>query len=138
MKFIKIVIFFLEKLWCETLLKKKKKSCEALFEKNGCRKFALILEKPKTGQNLPTPLSWDAKLLSTWKPIKSSDFLKNGFRLHIKRGFWKVSAHLVESSPVSFCQTCPENDEKIMKIMKNQKSENRSGIIREACLGFGK
>ncbi len=34
------VVFRLENYWCE-----------ALFEKNGCRKFALILEKPKTGQN---------------------------------------------------------------------------------------
>ena len=48
--------------------------CEALFEKIGCRKFALILEKPEIDENLPTPLSWDAKLFSTGKPIESSDF----------------------------------------------------------------
>ena len=98
-------------------------------EKIGCRKFALILEKPEIDENLPTPLSWDAKLRSTRQPIESSDFPKDGFRRGIKRGFWKVSAHLVESSPVSFCQTRPENDEKMMKIMKNRKSQNRSGIM---------
>ena len=114
------------------------KWCEALFEKIGCRKLAVILEKPEIDENLPTPLSWDAKLLSTGKPIESSDFLKNRFRSHIKRGFWKVSAHVVESTPQDFSQTCPEKDEKIMKIMKNRKSQNRSGNIREASLGFRK
>ena len=39
----------------------------------------------------------------------------------IIKNYWKVSAHLVKSSPVSFCQTCPENDEKMMKIMKKSK-----------------
>ena len=82
--------------------------CEALFEKIGCRKFALILEKPEIDENLPTPLSWDVQLVSTMKPIESSDFPKNGFRLHTKRGFWKVSAHLVRSTPRDFPQTCPE------------------------------
>ena len=60
----------------EKMLKITKQWCEALFEKTGCRKFALILEKPKTGQNLPTPLSWDAKLISTGKLIESRDSLK--------------------------------------------------------------
>ena len=104
--------------------------CEALFEKNGCRKFALILEKPEIDENLPTPLSWDAKLTSTGKPIESSDLLKTGFRSHIKRGFWKVSAHLVKSR--SFVELSPyvsgkwwkndENHEKIENLKIDQGS----------------
>ena len=62
---------------------KLSKWCEALFEKIGCRKFALILEAPEIDENLPAPLSWDVELISTRKPIESSDFLKNGFRSHI-------------------------------------------------------
>ena len=111
--------------------------CEALFEKNGCRKFALILEKPKTGQHLPTPLSWDAKLSSTRKPIESGDFPWNGFRSYIKRGFWQVSAHLAESSPQDFFQT-PEMMKKWWKLWKNRKSQNRTGIIQESSLGSRK
>ena len=53
------------------------KWCEALFEKIRCRKFALILEKPKTGQNLPTPLSWDVELFS--RGFESGDFPKDPF-----------------------------------------------------------
>ena len=85
-----------------------KKWCEALFEKIGCRKFALILEKPEIDENLPTPLSWDAKLTSTRKAIESSDFPRDGFRRGIKRGFWKVSACSVHSGSRNFPQTCPE------------------------------
>ena len=90
------------------------------LNKNGCWKFALILEKPEIDENLPTPLSWDAKLSSTGKPIDSSDFPKDPFRLHIKRCFWKVSAHLVKSRSRSFPDTCPENDEKWRKLWKNE------------------
>ena len=98
--------------------------CEALFEKIGCRKFALILEKPEIDENLPIPPSWDVQLVSTMKSIESSDFPKDGFTRGIKRGFWKVSAHFVESRSRNFSQTCPENDEKMMKIMKSRKSQN--------------
>ena len=90
------------------------------LKKKGCRKFALILEKPEIDENLPTPPSRDAKLFSTGKPIESSDFLEDGFKRGIKRGFWKVSAHLARSTPQDFSQTCPEmikkNDENHVKI----------------------
>ena len=100
---------------------KQREMVRSTLWKKWCRKFALILEKPEIDENLPTPPSWDAKLLSTTKPIESADFPKNGFRLHIKRGVWKFSAHLVRSTPRDFPRTCPEMMKKFMKIMKNSK-----------------
>ena len=44
--------------------------CEALLEKNRSSKINLILEKLKTGQNLPYPQNLDAKLTSTRKYFK--------------------------------------------------------------------
>ena len=70
--------------------------CEALFEKIGCRKFALILEKPEIDENLPTPPSWDAKLSSTGKPIESRGIAEKIIRSHPKQGFLKVSRDFVE------------------------------------------
>ena len=77
-----------------------------------------VLEKPKTHENLPTPPSWDVELSSRGVSFESSDLLKNGFRSHIKRGFWKVSAHLVRSRSGSDPQTCPAIMKKMMKITK--------------------
>ena len=99
-------------LFAKRVRKMMKKWCEALFEKNGCRKFALILEKPEIDENLPTPLSWDVQLFSTGVWPDSGYFPKDEFRKVTKRYFWKVSAHLMKSRFGTFHQTCPEMTKK--------------------------
>ena len=60
---------------------------EALFETIGRENFALILEKAKNDENLPTPPSCHVELISRGVSFRSGDFLKNPFRTHIKGDF---------------------------------------------------
>ena len=77
--------------------------------KKSCGKFALIMGKPKTGQNWPTPRSWDVEMSSRGVSFGTRDFPKDWFGLHIKQCFWKVSAHLVRWCEALFEKLGVEN-----------------------------